>query len=1029
MKTYNFHPTLLMRIPALPYSNYKIHSLQQHLNNITVRSAIRLASATLYAALEKVAFNTQLLSQAQQKSIWNYINRMHYRNTPFALFAGTGVAYWSASNDAEIIVNTTATLTIMPGFEQEEKCYDAIRSLPEMTKGTLYYCNPSMLVLDKEIRYLTECPETLKNIKTHELKSIAPNAALKKLFVFCKTPKYRDEIVVAIMKYFEAEREYAFDILHSLIKEGLLWDNLKPNISGIVYSQRLLNLLNSKSESAYTKSLSTSVSDVQIIPTNNDAIYSKAAPTSFGSDSYAHLTIKTQKDKNLLSSQYQSQILDGVFAIEKLELPSNTNRQLNQFKESFLEKFDQRCLPLMQILDPEWGIGYADLESSKDGKDDLLESLSKDSTNTSTKKIDWTEVHAYLLSKWNTRDNKTIYIQLEETELESLAAHKTNEYPSSSMPVIFKILKQQLFLEHIGGCTANAILGRFSLFHSEIEAMCKHIAETEKHQNPDVLFAEIIAIQDIHAANIEKRKQFHDFEIPIFSTASVPFENQIQLSDLYVLVRENRIVLFSKIHNKEVIPRLSTAFNYQRSSLAVYRFLCDLQFQSITSLSSFQLQHYFPNASFYPRVTYKQTILQLASWHIKKNTTERIFAIKDKNEQIKLCKMFMREANVPRHFAIVRHDNQVVFDAEDEGDILMFLDNVKNQAEIIIQEFPFVEAFSLIGNTAGDNYQNQFVTAVTFQGLTYDGSLSIIEKAQASIDEISNKYIPGSEWMYFKIYCHPNRANDILLTKIKPLLRLQKVKTTIEKWFFIRYNDPKFHIRLRLLVAAKYQAAFLDSLKAALNEEIKTGAISTLQIDTYIQEQERYGYNKMDTVEDCFYYGSKWVLDLLLLQQKGIKTNIEIAIINIHVMLNAAPISLTERISLLKHLYDSLQKEHFINKNDEIELGIKYRNYQQQMKIWLNQKIANNQNRNCFEQHLKICLSPLQNLDETFQLLSNLIHMQLNRIFSDQSRKREMVVYFLMFKWYQTELYKIRFQNPIPINDLLVYDNLNGDNR
>lgn len=1012
MKTYNFHPTLLMRIPALPYSNYKIHSLQQHLNNIIVRNAIRLASDTLYAALEKVAFNTQLLSPAQQKSIWNYINRMHYRNTPFALFAGTGIAYWSTYTDAEIIISPTATLTIMPDFEQEEKCYYAIRNLAEITKEALYYSNPSMLVLDKEIRYLTESTETLKSIKTHELKSIASNAALKKLFIFCKTPKYRDEIVAAIMKYFEAEREDAFDILDSLIKEGLLWDNLKPNISGIVYSQRLLSLFDSTSESVYNQLLSTSVSDVQLTPTDTDDVYPEAPSISFGSDSYAHLTIKARPDKNILNSQYQSQILDGVFAIEKLQLPSNVNRQLNQFKESFIEKFDQRCLPLMQVLDPEWGIGYADLESSKDEKDGLLESLSKDSNNTSTKKMDWTEVHAYLLSKWNRSDNRTIHIQLEETELESLAVKETNAHPPSSMPVIFKILEQQLFLEHIGGCTANAILGRFSLFHNEIETMCKHIAETEKRQNPDVLFAEIIAIQDIHAANIEKRKQFHDFEIPIFSTASVSFEKQIQLSDLYVLVRENRIILFSKVHNKEVIPRLSTAFNYQRSSLAVYRFLCDLQFQGITSLSSFQLQHYFPNASFYPRVTYKQTILQLASWHIKKNTTERILAIKDKSEQIKQCKAFMKEVNIPRYFAMVRHDNQIVFDAEDEGDILMFLDNAKNQAGIVIQEFPFVETSSLIRNKAGDNYQNQFVTAITYQGLTYDGSLFMIEKAQASIGKISNKYIPGSKWMYFKIYCHPNRANDILLTTIRPLLKSQKIKASIEKWFFIRYNDPKFHIRLRLLIETKYQVAFLDSFKATLNEAIKTGTISTLQTDTYIQEQERYGYNNMNTVEDCFYYGSKWTLDLLLLQQKGIKTNIEIAIINIDAMLNTAAISLPEKILLLNQLYDSLRKEHFINKNDEIELAAKYRNYQPQMKIWINQKNVHNQNRNYFEQHLKMCLSPLKNLDETFQLLSNLIHMQLNRVFSDQSRKREMVVYYLMFKWYQTELYKIQFQKP-----------------
>ena len=59
-------------------------------------------------------------------------------------------------------------------------------------------------------------------------------------------------------------------------------------------------------------------------------------------------------------------------------------------------------------------------------------------------------------------------------------------------------------------------------------------------------------------------------------------------------------------------------------------------------------------------------------------------------------------------------------------------------------------------------------------------------------------FIPGSRWLFFKLYTGTQSA-DILLTRhIGPFVRRLCESGAIDDFFFIRYTDPLFHLRLRL---------------------------------------------------------------------------------------------------------------------------------------------------------------------------------------------------------------------------------------
>ena len=61
-------------------------------------------------------------------------------------------------------------------------------------------------------------------------------------------------------------------------------------------------------------------------------------------------------------------------------------------------------------------------------------------------------------------------------------------------------------------------------------------------------------------------------------------------------------------------------------------------------------------------------------------------------------------------------------------------------------------------------------------------------------------FYPGDEWLYFKLYTGIKTADDILIRSVFPVVKKLMREEIITKFFFLRYSDPDFHIRFRVLV-------------------------------------------------------------------------------------------------------------------------------------------------------------------------------------------------------------------------------------
>ena len=164
-------------------------------------------------------------------------------------------------------------------------------------------------------------------------------------------------------------------------------------------------------------------------------------------------------------------------------------------------------------------------------------------------------------------------------------------------------------------------MGRFTIGAPEIEHAAKAMAKEQEAQNPGVIFAEILHLADPHTDNINRREQIWQFELPVTAVSLLPLERQLELSDLYVAVYAHQVFLYSKKHQKVVMPRLTSAYNHSLNKLPLFRFLADIPYQYGKSNLLLDLRQLFPGLGFYPRVEFGGAILFSATWVIVKKQT------------------------------------------------------------------------------------------------------------------------------------------------------------------------------------------------------------------------------------------------------------------------------------------------------------------------------------------------------------------------------------------------------------------------
>ncbi|WP_299181963.1 thiopeptide-type bacteriocin biosynthesis protein, partial [uncultured Chryseobacterium sp.] len=190
---------------------------------------------------------------------------------------------------------------------------------------------------------------------------------------------------------------------------------------------------------------------------------------------------------------------------------------------------------------------------------------------------------------------------------------------------------------------------------------------------------------------------------------------------------------------------------------------------------------------------------------------------------------------------------------------------------------------------------------------------------------IKRKFLPGSEWLYLKIYTGVKTADLVLEEAVQPIIEDFQKKGYISKWFFIRYHDPKPHLRLRLqLKAIEVYAHVFEEINEVLQEYLNSGEISSLLVDTYTREIERYGENTMEDSETLFHKNSEFTLQCLHYNDEE---KIITSLFYIDEILNKIGLSAQGKLDWMKDFNASFKQEFHADKKLNSQLDKKYREF------------------------------------------------------------------------------------------------------
>ena len=281
---------------------------------------------------------------------------------------------------------------------------------------------------------------------------------------------------------------------------------------------------------------------------------------------------------------------------------------------------------------------------------------------------------------------------------------------------------------------------------------------------------------------------------------------------------------------------------------------------------------------------------------------------------------------------------------------------------------------------------------------------------------MKKKYIPGSDWLYLKVYCNEPIGEVLLCNEIPRLLRYLIAHKYISKFFFVRFKDPYFHLRLRFLLTDIYNVApVMHKVDAILSPLLKNHFIWDVQYDTYIREIERYHNNLIEDTESLFYVDSMHILRMLHMVKLGIVERWQLSIPLIESWFSVININTEQKKAILNEFAIWIKNEYgFTNSYSKI-LNNRYRIYRGKIEDLIKKRevilpskvikiIDNRQSMMRLILHSMRLKYDFSFSDETKNLISSYIHMSMNRLFHHNNRLYELVIYDYLKRYYNSQI-------------------------
>lgn len=729
---YTFFNQFCLRTPLLPLDFYfdltkeqkiSIEKYQELWGNEIIREAIFLASPSLFSIIEKWLsgkIKDPKKAQKLEYALFKYLSRMSSRCTPFGLFAGCSMGAFT--DTSEIRMDSSNVYERQTRFDMNflVALSQKLSKETHIKKQLLWYPNTSLYKIGQQYRYI-EYQYGPNNKRLHSIEAITHTPYLEIILAQASSGKKIRQLALSLVDD-EISIEDAEAFMEELIANQVLVSSIEPSITGNDFLTQLVESLKK------IKGTQEVVNEMEQYLKFLDQIDQKLGNSAqeyidvsksikklevafdlkflFQTDVYPKTIV------NQLNNRIGYQIKRAMTVLNKISMPPQ-NTRLQQFKKAFLKRYETREISLATALDTEIGVGYIQ-EQGDTVSTPFLDDLDIPFQQGVRQNHTWSEIQEILYQALQKSKEKNRYtLLLEDVTIENLEVNWADlpDTMSAMAEIVTIDAEEKIILSAVSGSSAASLLGRFTIGNSQILQHCSTIADMEQKMHPEKILAEIIHLPESRTGNILRREVIRDYEIPYLGNSNLPKEDQIPIHDLMISIQHNRIVLRSKKHNKEVIPKLSNAHNYSgMNSLPVYHFLCDLPTQNKRRGIAFNWGELLEKNNFLPRVIYKNFIFSKARWRITKKEIEPLlYHIEHTKNLMTEIVLWRSKLQMPLYVQLIDGDNTLLVNMNHSISVGMLLHSVKNRDQFVLEEFLGTEIEEGLVKNKKQTYVNQFV--------------------------------------------------------------------------------------------------------------------------------------------------------------------------------------------------------------------------------------------------------------------------------------------------------------------------------
>ena len=902
-----------------------------------LREAIFLASPSLDAALEAWHEDPDTnKGRKAEQSVVSYFFRAGARPTPFGLFAGCSTGALGTTTRLRLEGTGRYRRHSRLDMEYLWALAEAIERDPALRGNLLYRPNSSIYDVGDRL-YLAEAAQADTG-RSYHLVAVDKTPYLAATLDRAEAGASLQALGAALVDGDVTETD-ADDYVGDLVDSQLLVSDARPQLTGGRPAEALIRTL---ARHPCTAPLAHRLERAQTGLAALDADGMGAAPERYREvaalledlPASPQLSRLVQVDlakpaaELTLGPTVVEEIRRGVDALHAFSR-SGPPEALTRWREEFTRRYETRQVPLLQALDEENGIGFERSTSASAEAGELLAGLPLQGTEEQT-------------ARWKGRDTLLLRklaraLAAGATEItidaDDLAALAERDLPP--LPEAFEVLaaveaasdedvdrgRFRVLVQSASGPSGARLLGRFC--HTD-PVLHEHVLEhlrAEERAHPDRVYAEIVHQPEGRVGNILSRPVLRDYEIAYLGRSGAPIDRQLPVSDLLVSVEGERIVLRSRRLGREVVPRLTTAHNHVWRSLGVYRFLCSLQQQAIVPGLQWDWGP-LEAAPFLPRVVHGRAVLSRARWNLDADDLAA-FREQDAAGRFARVQQLRADRGLPRHVALADADNELVADLENVLSVEALARQLKRRrAAAFVELLPGPEGLCASGP------EGRFTHQIVMPFVRSSSHPSPGRAVAPPPGTAPRRFPPGSEWLYLKLFTGSATA-DRILEAVVPAVNAALRSGAADRWFFVRYGDPDWHLRLRVHGdPERLLHETLPAIRALTTPLVESGQLWRVQLDTYEREVERYGGDRgIEIAEWIFHADSEAVVGIVRALRGGLGPRLRwrAALAGLDRLLDDFGMTLEEKRAIAREACEGYGREYGAAPGFQRELSRRFR--------------------------------------------------------------------------------------------------------